>query len=151
MPNSQPKTHPQIQRIFGLGRTVNAGKEDLEEMAGKRLSQLTFDEANALIERLGGEPLPVSAALGQRSQQIRRQKAGVKQIVTVAQLRRMNDLWFDRPGRTQGGLGQISRRVNRGNPAPRTTEECNRVIEAIKSMNSRAANTSIASGMRRSA
>lgn len=146
MPN--PKTNAQLGRIFGLAKTLNASKEDLTEMVGKGLSQLTFDEANALIERLGGEPLPVPTALPQnsnggarslRSQQKDRQKAGVKQIVTKAQITRMTMLWFfPKAGRTEAGLTALIQRViKRDRPA--TTEDANKVIEAIKQMNRRPA------------
>lgn len=134
-----PKTNAQLGRIFGLAKTLNASNEDLNEMVGKGLSQLTFDEANALIERLGGEPLPVSAARSLRSQQKDRQKAGVKQIVTKAQITRMTTLWFfPKAGRTEAGLTALIQRViKRDRPA--TTEDANKVIEAIKQMNRRPA------------
>lgn len=137
MSHNQPKSTDQLRRIFGLGKEVNAGKEDLEEMAGKRLSTLSFDEANVLIERLGGEPLPVTAAPSTRMQQKHRQKAGVKQIASAAQIQLMEKLWNVRPNRTAAGLETLCARVNKGVTRPRTTEECNRVIEAIKKMNSR--------------
>lgn len=140
MPHAKEKTNAQLGRIFGLAKLLNSGKEDLEEMAGKRLSTLSFDEANVMIERLGGEPLPASAALSSRSQQLRRQKAGVKQIVSQAQLKKMERLWFFADSlRTVTGLKALCARVNRGVAWPRTTEQCNRVIEAIKSMNQRSA------------
>lgn len=133
--------------MHGLAAQRGMGRDGLHQLAAEvtggrteSTSQLSFDEANDVIERLGGEPLPASAPLSQRSQQLRRQKAGVKQIVSAAQLDLMLTLWRVRPGRTAEGLKTLCRRVNRGIDSPRTTEECNRLIEAIKSMNKRGGN-----------
>lgn len=135
-----PKTTEQLRAIFGLGKKLNCAKEDLEEMAGKRLSALTFDEANAMIVRLGGDAFPTPAGPApRRTQNYHKQKQGIKTLVTAAQLTHLEDLWFKLPGRTAAGLAAISRRVNRGADRPRTTEECNRVIEAVKSMTARVA------------
>lgn len=148
MPNSQPKTTDQLRAIFGLGKNVNMAKEDLEELAfditGERtgrLSELTFDEANAMITRLGGDafPTPTSGPVPRRTQNYRKQKEGIKTLVTPQQLDKLDRLWFRYEHRTAAGLAAISQRVNKGVDRPRTTEECNRVIEAVKSMNAREA------------
>lgn len=140
MKNSQPKTTEQLRVIFGLGKKLNCAKEDLEEMAGKRLSALTFDEANGMITRLGGDAFPSPAGPApRRTQNYRKQKQQIKTIVTPAQLDKLDRLWFKYGHRTLSGLEAICKRVNRGAKTPRTTEECNRVIEAVKSMNAREA------------
>lgn len=138
MSNSQPKTTEQLRAIFGLGKKLNCAKEDLEEMAGMRLSLLSFDQANAMIVRLGGDAFPTPAGPApRRTQNYRKQKQGIKTIVTAQQLDKLDRLWFRFDHRTPAGLEAISRRVNKGAARPRTTEECNRVIEAVKSMNER--------------
>jgi hypothetical protein len=180
--NYRPKTHEQIQRLFGLAkdRAALAGtdtKTFLEDLAAlitrgrvRRLSQLSHAEANEMITRLGGEPLPapgsphhlgsppyeggVAPASGDgvvlsrnpkretvsvRTQQLRRQKAGVKQIVSPAQVKKIDDLWFRFSHRTAQGLDALVRRTIK-RPSPTTTEEANKIIEAIKSMNRREEN-----------
>jgi hypothetical protein len=147
MKNSQPKTVEQLRAIFGLGKNVAMAKEDLEELAfditggrTERLSELTFDEANAMITRLGGDAFPSpSGPTPRRTENYRKQKAGVKTLVTTHQLNLMETLWFKVPNRTAAGLVAICQRVNKGLDRPRTTEQCNRVIEAVKSMNAREA------------
>lgn len=146
MPNFTPRTTDQNSRMHGLASERGVGRDGLHELAAEitngrteSTSQLSFDEANRVIERLGGEPLPPAGAapLSIRSQQSRRQKAGVKQIVSASQLELMQQLWHARAGRTRDGLKALCRKVNKGLDRPRTTEQCNRVIEAIKSMNKR--------------
>ncbi len=143
------KTHAQLKRIFGLGHKMRCSKEDLEELAydvtkgrTSRLSKLTFDEANGVIERLGGEGLPVSPS--RRTVQYRRQKAGVTQIMTPRQQRYLKDL-ADKRRISEEGLERLCRRIL-GKRAPRTTKDANKVIEALKSMIKRDAMPSAATG-----
>ncbi|HUF02823.1 MAG TPA: hypothetical protein VMM38_01465 [Aridibacter sp.] len=131
------KTNAQIKRMFGLGRPLGCGKEELEELAcdvtngrTERLSKLTFDEANAMIERLGGDAFPVSRSL--RTVQYHRQKAGVTQIVTPRQMKYLEDLAAKR-NITDEGLERLCRKIL-GRGLPRTTKDANKVIEALKSM-----------------
>jgi hypothetical protein len=136
---SQPKTHAQIKRIFGLGHKLNAGKDELEQMAGKRLSLLSFDEANELIKRLGGEPLDIQPSSASRTPRrtvnYRRKKAGIRQIAQPAHLQLMDELAANR-GITDDGLKNLCRRML-GYYRPRTTSDTNKIIEAIKAMNAR--------------
>jgi hypothetical protein len=139
MSQPKPKTHGQLQRIFGLAKPLNCGKEDLEELAFEisegrveRLSLLSFDEANAMIGHLGGEPF---GELSPRTVRHRRQQAGVPTIATNKQLRFLYDL-ADRRGISDDGLERLCRRMIQ-KPKPRTTADANKIIEAIKAMNRR--------------
>lgn len=138
-----PRTTDQNSRIHGLAHQNGIDRDTLHDHAAditggrtSKTSELSFDEANELIRRLGGEPLPANAALSVRSQQKARQKSGVKQIVSQGQLKKIGDLWFSRQGRTPAGLTSIMRSVIK-HDEPRTTTEANKIIEAIKSMNKR--------------
>jgi hypothetical protein len=143
MPKFQPKTSKQIRAIFGLGKKVYCTKEDLEEMASDvtngrvdRLSLLSFGEANAMIRRLGGEPFPAMAALTpRRTVNYRRQQAGVQQIAQPQHLKLMRDLAAGR-NMTDAGLQSMGLRMLKHWP-PHTTDETNKIIEAIKAMNAR--------------
>jgi hypothetical protein len=139
MSQPKPKTHGQLQRIFGLAKPLNCGKQDLEELAYEisegrveRLSLLSFDEANAMIGRLGGEPF---GELARRTVNHRRQKAGIPQIATRRHLKLLYDL-ADRRGISEDGLGRLCRRMIQ-KTKPRTSAEANKIIEAIKAMNKR--------------
>ena len=107
----------------------------LMEIAGKRLSELTFDEANTLIVRLGGEAFPAPGHVAKRTENYRKQKANVKTLVTGRQLRMMKDL-ADKRNMSQIGLASLCMRIIKRS-APTTTAQCNKVIEALKSMNAR--------------
>lgn len=134
------KTHAQLARIFGLAKRLDLEKADLENLAWEltdgrteRLSSISFDEANKMIVRLGGDPLTSSVA--DRTLRHRRQKAGVVQIASAKQLQFMHDLAAGR-GITDDGLQRLCyRMIDR--PRVRTTNEASKVIEAIKAMNRR--------------
>lgn len=141
MPNFVPKTKPQLRAIFGLGRKLGCTDDDLRELAFdvskervERLSQLSFDEANAMISRLGGDPFTRSY-VPRRTENYRRQQAGVKQIAQSRHLNLMNDLARGR-GISEEGLRNLCRRML-GHYRPLTTDETNKIIEAIKAMNAR--------------
>jgi hypothetical protein len=145
----QPKTHDQIRRMFGLAArpAKEAGcspKELLTSLAlevtsGKvgRISCLRFDEANAIIRRLGGEPLnpPGSRQISRRTVNYRRKKAGVQQIAQPEHLAMMYRL-ADGRNMTLDGLRKLSERMIKHFP-PRTTAETNKIVEALKAMNAR--------------
>ena len=95
-------------------------------------AKLTRQEANRLIERLGGSP----PQLSRRTEQLRRQEAGVKQIATPKQRAYMYKLWNRFSHRRLSGLDKLCRRTIKRR-RPQTTEQANKVIEAIKSMNLR--------------
>lgn len=144
---SQPKLAAQIRRLFGLAKDKAAlagmeTKEYLEEMLGQitrgrttSLSSMTFDEANVFIERLGGQPM-TRKFVPRRTRNYRNQQAGIRTIATAAHLQKMEDLWFAFSHRTPNGLTQICLNTIK-QERPRTADECNKIVEAVKSMNKR--------------
>jgi hypothetical protein len=137
MAKFQPKTNKQLRAIFGLAKNVNCGKEDLEELASDvsngrvdRLSMLSFGEANAMIHRLGGNAFAGSTP--RRTVNYHRQQAGVQQIAQASHLQLMRDLAAKR-GISDEGLERLCRRMLK-HPAPRTTDETNKIVEALKAM-----------------
>lgn len=138
----RPKTNEQLRAIFGLGKKLNCEKADLEEMAAditsgrvERLSMLSFDEANALIKRLGGDPVSAKPSAPRRTVNYRKQKAGVPTLAGPYHLAKMDRLAADR-GMSPEGLERMCMRMLRSK-RPRTAQGCNAVIEALKAMNRR--------------
>lgn len=143
MPDNQPKAHFQIKRIFGLAKPLNCGEEDLRALAAdvsggrvERLSLLSFDEANAMIVRLGGEAFAKGSRTPRRTVNYHRQQAGVQQIAQADHLSKMDALAAGR-GISPEGLERMCRKMLKGNSRPRTTSETNKIIEALKAMNKR--------------
>ncbi len=135
------KSNLQIKRIFGLAKPLGCSKEDLEDLAFEisegrvdRLSQLTFDEANAMIVRLGGVPLS-SAGSSKRNENYRKQSAGIKTIETEAHLHKIYELGGLRQ-MNEDGLRSLATRMSLPWP-PSTTEQGNKIVEALKAMNRR--------------
>lgn len=142
MPKQLTKTLAQNKAIFGLASKMHCGREDLAELVfdvtggrTEHISKLTFDEANGVIVRLGGRAFTPQFN-SKRTEQYHRQKAGVEQIVSQAHLAKLNQIWSAKPDRTNEGLTQLCQRVIKSD-RPRTTKDCNKIIEAIKSMNQR--------------
>lgn len=143
----QLKTRSQIKAIFGLAKqrgidmdadtkmgfaiTVSLGRTD-------SLADLRFDEANRLIENLGGDAFPPFRR-PRRTESYHRQKAGIEQIAQTSHLRLMNELAVGR-GMSADGLERMGRRMLKHWP-PHTTAETNKIIEALKAMNKRDRNT----------
>lgn len=144
MAKPKEKTVRQLRKIFALakGKLDEEMIRDLAEgITGDRsLSKLSFDDANKIIKRLGGTVLH---AVSKRTEQRRRQKAGVVHIVTHAQLDEMERRAKLR-GMSDDGIDSLCRRTLGRNigedPRPRTTAECNKIIEALKAMEARDAN-----------
>lgn len=140
MKKPQPKIAAQIRRMFALakGPAEHAWmpvKEYLENLAGKRLSMLSFDEANTIIAKLGGDPVS-RKFVPRRTRNYHNQQAGIKTIATAAHLQKLDDLWQMFPHRTDSGLTAICQRTIKRD-RPRTADECNKIVEAVKSMNKR--------------
>lgn len=141
MSANSPKTTEQLRAIFGLARSRGVEMDD-DAKAGlaataslgrvDRLSLLSFDEANRLIEHLGGEALPVSPGVPRRTQNYHRQQAGITQIAQPRHLDKMLALAASRNMSTEG-LQALGYRMLRHWP-PRTTAETNKIIEALKAM-----------------
>lgn len=137
----QPKTYKQIKAIHGLAAKLGCSEDDLRDLAAdvsagrvERLSMVSFDEANVMIGRLGGEPFH-SSGTPRRTVNYHRQQAGVKQIAQRAHLDLMYTLAANR-GMTIGGLTSLAERMIKHFP-PHTTSETNKVIEALKAMDAR--------------
>lgn len=141
-----PKTTEQLRAIFGLGRPLGMEKSDLEELAAavthgrsSRLSQLTFDEANAMIHRLGGDPAPANGATPRRTVNHRKQQAGIKTIASARHVKLIRDLARGRR-MTENGIASLAKRMRLPWP-PHTTDQGNKLVEALKAMNARDANS----------
>ena len=146
MPKTQPKKPFQIQRMFGLARKPAdaAGipvKEYLEEIAVQvtrrddaHLSELTFDQANDMIARLGGTPF-ARYGHSKRTENYRKQKAGIKTIETNAHVEFIRKQ-AERRNMTEEGIEKLATRMNLPWPT-QTTEQGNKLAEALKSMNKR--------------
>lgn len=142
MPKPKPKTTDQLRAIFGLGKKLHCTKEDLEDLASDvtsgrvgRLSTLSFDDANAMIHRLGGEPFDPVGPTPRRTVNHRRQKAGIRQIETVKHLNLIDELARLR-NMSPAGLEKLCRRMIKKS-RPTTTEDGNKIVEALKAMNRR--------------
>ncbi len=136
------KTTEQLRAIFGLGRQRDLVKEDLELLAAEvtnnrtcRLSKLSFDEANQMVTRLGGDAFPSPGHVALRTLNHRRQKAGIKQVETAKHTRLIRDL-AARRNMSEAGLASLCMRVIK-RPAPLTTAQGNKIVEALKAMNAR--------------
>lgn len=144
MSSFTPKTTEQLRAIFGLGKNLGCEKSDLEELAAditggrvERLSLLSFDEANAMISRLGGEPFNPSSSspVPRRTANYRKQRDGIVTMATPKALALMDDLAAKR-NMSPEGLERMCMRMFKSK-RPRTATACNAVIEALKSMNAR--------------
>lgn len=138
------KTTEQLRAVFGLGRKLGLEKSDLEELAADitggrtdRLSLLSWEEANAMIRRLGGEPFSPSSGnpTPRRTANYRKQRDGIVTMATPKALALMDDL-AARRGMSPEGLERMCYRMLKSK-RPRTAQGCNAVIEALKSMNAR--------------
>lgn len=136
------RTKRQNSIMFGLAAKAGVSHDDLRDWTAEitngrteHTSKLYQHECNEIIDRLKKfvQPEEVSP----RTVSYRRRKAGVEQIVTAEHLQKMSELWFKVEGRTPSGLESLTLRIIKIE-RPRTTKECNKVIEAIKSMNTRA-------------
>ncbi|MBX7170175.1 MAG: hypothetical protein K1X72_04405 [Pyrinomonadaceae bacterium] len=96
---------------------------------------LTFEMKNHVITQLGGTAF-TRPSKSRRTMQHERQKNGVETLVTPTMMDLMRSRWRMVEGRTDEGLEQLSLNIIKVKK-PRTTKECSKVIEAIKSMNSR--------------
>lgn len=137
----QMKTLSQNKAIFALGARRGCAHEDLRELAfditGGRtdsIKQLTFDEANGVITRLGGRAV-TEPGVSRRTTQYRRQQAGVKQIVSPLQKGLIEKLVRGRGITAEGERSLCQRIIKRDEPT--TTVEANKIIEALKAMNTR--------------
>lgn len=146
MPKPRPKTNAQIRRMFGLAKPkAEAARMDTHEYLAdvaliqterrtSSLAELTFDEANKCIRSLGGDPLS-RRGISKRTENYRKQQAGVKSIETENHLNFIDELARLR-GMTPEGVEKLATRMHVPWP-PRTTEQGNKIVEALKAMNKR--------------
>lgn len=134
-----PRTKQQnsvLHKLLGdFSFTADDKAEMVFDITGGRTehsSEMSVDECNRMIVRLGGKAISNS----RRSQQLDRQIAGVKQIAT-AKHRNLMEMKARNRGISKDGLGDLSAKVNKGVRIPRTSEEVNHVIEALKAMDKR--------------
>lgn len=146
MPNPRPKTNAQVRRMFGLAKE----KADLARMrsddylrnvvvveTGARtgsISDLTFDEANKVIVKLGGDPFSARGNSA-RMQNYRKQAAGIQTIETdnhVAFIRKQ----AAKRNMSEDGIASLAARMNLPWPTL-TTKQGNKLAEALKAMNKR--------------
>lgn len=132
----RPKTIGQVRAIFGEGRKCGLDKEGIDDVVEdvtkrtRHVSALSFSEAQQVIQRLKGKlfvPL--------RTLQYRRAKAGIKQVVQEGQLKLIAELATQRDWQPESLIKFCKRQC--GHHPLRSTEDANKVIEALKSMNKR--------------
>lgn len=109
---------------------------DLTNGKSESSSELNFDQKNFVIEKLGGRPFS-KPAQSRRTENHRKQKAGIETLVTSTYLDAMRNRWREIDGRTDEGLEALCLRTIKVSK-PRTMNECKKMVEAIKSMNKRA-------------
>ncbi len=137
------KSLGQLRAIFGLAKQRGLSDDELRSLveettrkadeAGKRsISALSRHEAALVIDRLNGQ-----SSTPRRTTQHRRKVSGVVQIASSSHLELMRSL-AARRGLPETGLENLSARII-GHYPPRTTAETNKVVEALKAMNRRAA------------
>jgi len=139
------RTKAQNSLMFGLAGKAGVSHDDLRDWTAEitngrteHTSELYYSEAVEIIDRLQNYLNPQQTQPSLRTVQYRRQQAGVEQIVTQEHLQKLNDLWFAKKDRTPSGLESLCFRMLKLNK-PRTTKDCNKVIEAVKAMNKREA------------
>lgn len=135
------KTTAQIKAIFGLGAKMRCSHDDLRELAfdvtdgrTNSLRKLTFAEANGMIRRLGGRVFDQPFG-SRRTENHHKQQAGIKTVVTADHRAKLEKLRLGR-GITVDGLTRMCLRMIKAE-RPRTAQECNKIIEALKAMNAR--------------
>lgn len=135
----------QNKQMFGLAARAGLTHEDLRDWAAEvsngrteHTSKLYTNQAQMIIERLKAV---VNPQVSRRTVNYRKQSVGIKTIATATHIDHLRKLARER-GMTGDGLHSLCRRMLRdasGNPLdfPRTAQETNKVIEAIKKMNER--------------
>lgn len=144
------KQHWQLRAIFDLAKRQGVEKDQLEAIAGDlsggrtfRLSEMSYLEANWLVVRLGGDPQQRHPVSGRkqpgRTVRHHRQKAGVKQIAQHRHIELLHALAKNRWGSAfEPPLRSLAGRMRVPYP-PHTTEQTNKLVEAVKAMNARGA------------
>jgi len=95
------------------------------------LKELTFDEANKIVVWLGGTAFSTYGN-SKRNENHKKQEAGVKSIETVSHIEFIRKL-AEKRGIGESGLESLASRMRLPWPT-QTTEQGNKIAEAIKSM-----------------
>jgi len=134
------RTKAQNSLMFGLASKAGVSHDDLRDWTAEitngrtdHTSKLYHHEALEIINRLQNFVSPNQTP--RRTVNYRRRRDGIEQIVSIAHLGKLQSL-ADGRGMTNEGLQQLCLRMIK-TEKPRTTKECNKIIEAIKAMNTR--------------
>jgi hypothetical protein len=133
------KTYDQVRAIFGSAKESGIADEALRDVVAdvtkrtRSIKELTFAEAERVITRLKGDAHTPNTA--RRTQQHRRRKAGVKQMVQQSQLELIAELASQRNWTAETITNFCQKMIKR--PRPLTTNDANKMIEALKAMNKR--------------
>lgn len=137
------RTKAQNSLMWGLAKKIGVTHDDLSEMAfdvsggrTEHTSELYQTEMVKLIDRLEEFANPKKDKTPRRTTNYRKQKAGVVTLVTPEHLEKLNREWNKVQGRTPSGLESICIRTIKVE-RPRTAQECNKIINAVQSMNRR--------------
>jgi hypothetical protein len=141
MTDAKKKEPGQVRAIYGLARASKLDDELLHDAVEfvtgrtRSIADLTFSEANKVIEHLGGRKFAASGSTPRRTTQYRRAKEGVTQVVQPGQLELIAKLATQRNWKPDSLIKFCRRQA--GHHPLRTTQDANKVIEALKSMNRR--------------
>ena len=146
--SQRPKSPGQVRTIFGEAKRRGVDADQLHEIVADVVTQdailrhaaphknpesiksLSYAEAERVIQRLKGHSfVPL------RTLQYRRQRAGVKQIITRDQEEKIAALASQRHWSAETLVNFCKRQC--GHHPLRTTVDANKVIEALKAMNKR--------------
>lgn len=136
MKPARSKSTAQVRAIFGEARRCGLDSDALHELVAGlvpgtgSIKSLTFTQAEAVIEKLKG-----SSFVPRRTLQWRRKKSGVTQVVQKSQLQLIAELASQRNWSSETTVNFCRRQA--GHYPLRTTQDANKVIEALKAMNKR--------------
>lgn len=140
--SAKPKTKAQLKAIFGLAKQRGFANDDLrdlveDEFGSRSLSGLNFNQANRVIERLGGNAFAAAPPnISRRTLNHRRQMAGiVEEFLTQQQEIKIAELRESRKMSAEGFASLCQHTIKRH--APLTVKDGKKIIEAIKAMNKR--------------
>ncbi|HMV46546.1 MAG TPA: DUF1018 domain-containing protein [Blastocatellia bacterium] len=128
------KTKAQVRELWARARQRGLDDEGLHnlvkaETGSDSIRGLSKSQADKVIAALGGVPHQRKRS---RTSQHRRQKAGVKQIVTQEQLDLMKFLAGELDWKNESLNKFCQRQIKRDQPS--TTAEANKVIEGMKAI-----------------
>jgi len=136
---ARPKTTGQVRAIFAAAQKAGVDFND-KELRGdtveavtrrtRHLSELTFAEAQRVLQKLKGQSfVPL------RTLQHRRKQAGIQQIITDDQQTLIAELASQRKWSVESLTKFCQKVIKRDRPL--TTAEAGKVIEGLKAMNRR--------------